>query len=49
MNYTYRLISESTVFRGDGVSIPFAEGNQSYEDYLKWLSEGNEPLPPYQE
>jgi hypothetical protein len=49
MNYTYRLISESTVFRNDGMAIPLVDGNQDYEIYLKWLSEGNTPLPPYQE
>jgi hypothetical protein len=27
------------------MSIPFDEANTDYQAYLKWLSEGNEPLP----
>ena len=29
----------------DMASIPLAEDNTDYQAYLKWLSEGNEPLP----
>jgi hypothetical protein len=29
----------------DGACIPFAEGNTDYQAYLKWLDEGNTPLP----
>jgi len=29
----------------DGASIPFVDGNTDYADYLKWLAEGNTPLP----
>lgn len=29
----------------DGACIPFDENNTDYQAYLKWLSEGNEPLP----
>jgi hypothetical protein len=25
--------------------IPFIDGNRDYEQYKKWLTEGNEPLP----
>lgn len=30
---------------GSIMSIPFDESNTDYQAYLKWLSEGNEPLP----
>ena len=30
----------------DMASIPFDEGNTDYQQYLAWLAEGNEPLPP---
>ena len=25
--------------------IPICESNIDYQDYLKWIAEGNEPLP----
>ena len=29
----------------DMTFIPFAEENTDYQEYLKWVSEGNTPLP----
>ena len=29
----------------DNAFIPFNEANTDYQDYLKWVSEGNTPLP----
>jgi hypothetical protein len=29
----------------DNVSIPFDPANKDYQEYLKWLDEGNTPLP----
>ena len=29
----------------DGAYIPFAPDNTDYQEYLKWVAEGNTPLP----
>ena len=29
----------------DNASIPFDPANTDYQEYLKWLEEGNTPLP----
>lgn len=47
----YKLFSIPTlnmygVFRiADNAFIPFDPANADYQAYLKWLEEGNEPLP----
>jgi len=36
------------VYKQDGeitLCIPFAPDNTDYQEYLKWVAEGNEPLP----
>lgn len=49
---TYKLIKnpdngkDCGVLRNGSDSIPFALANTDYQAYLKWLAEGNEPLPP---
>jgi len=30
----------------DNAFIPFAPDNTDYQEYLKWVAEGNEPAPP---
>jgi hypothetical protein len=42
----YKLINEDMVKRTiDNAFIPFDPANTDYQAYLKWLAEGNEPLP----
>jgi len=52
----YKLINDtitkipSMVKRlSDNAYIPFDPANTDYQTYLKWLAEGNTPLPPDQE
>lgn len=43
---TLKGIDEPMVLRTtDGSHIPFDPDNTDYQEYLKWLSEGNTPLP----
>ena len=45
----YKLLKtqfgEWAIRLSDNASIPFDPANTDYQAYLKWLEEGNEPLP----
>jgi len=42
----YKLINQQVVFRiADNAFIPFDPDNTDYQAYLKWVAEGNTPLP----
>jgi hypothetical protein len=36
---------ESVKRLSDNAFIPFDPANTDYQEYLKWVAEGNEPLP----
>ena len=47
---TYKLVNDrfnnlSSIQRSDGWSIPIVDDNTDYQAYLKWVEEGNTPLP----
>ena len=39
---SYRVVKDLE----NNTYIPFDSANTDYQQYLKWLEEGNEPLPP---
>ena len=42
----YTKVEEQMVLRlSDMAFIPFSESNSDYQEYLKWLAEGNTPEP----
>jgi len=43
---TYKLTrNPNMVLKDESLFIPFDPANTDYQAYLKWLEEGNEPLP----
>jgi hypothetical protein len=37
--------TNSVIRLSDNASIPFDNDNTDYQNYLKWVEEGNTPLP----
>ena len=44
MNYQFTK-GNSVIRLSDFACIPFDPANTDYQAYLRWLEEGNEPLP----
>ena len=36
---------QNVLKKSEGISVPFDANNRHYQEYLEWLSEGNEPDP----
>jgi hypothetical protein len=46
LNSNKFIQSINTVIRlSDNAFIPFDPANTDYQEYLKWVAEGNQPLP----
>jgi len=45
MDENRNLVEVSVQRLTDTAFIPFDPANTSYQEYLAWLAEGNEPLP----
>jgi len=41
----YKLINFGVLRLADNTFIPFDPANTDYQAYLKWVAEGNTPLP----
>jgi hypothetical protein len=41
----YEVQPSSCVIKDNQTAIPFDPANTDYQEYLKWVAEGNTPLP----
>jgi hypothetical protein len=40
------MVNDTVILRiEDNACVPFDQANADYQEYLKWLAEGNTPLP----
>jgi hypothetical protein len=44
----YKLTKNPNIVQrlADSTFVPFDPANTDYQEFLRWCSEGNEPLPP---